>query len=118
MPTPVEAQEGYVWSDNFTTTLEKFFTPPVMDRLKRMYEQGPEPPFVSDSGWGGRQAKQEESEITEEPPVEMAPKGGRGGGRGGRGGRGRDRGSRAGKREDNRRVFTEVCTLSFHIHVA
>jgi len=120
MPTPIEVQEGYVWSESFTTTLEKFFSPPAMDKLKQMYEQGPEPPFVSDSGWGGRQAKQEESEIAEEPPVERTPKGGRGRGRGrgGRGGRGKDRGGRAGDREDNRRVFTEVCTLSFHIHFA
>jgi len=120
MSTPVEVQESYVWSENFTTTLEKFFSPPVMEKLKQMYEQGPEPPFVSDSGWGGRQAKQEESETAEEPPVEITPKGGRGRGRGrgGGGGRGKDRGGRAGKREDNRGIFTEVCTLSFHIHVA
>lgn len=120
MRTPVEVQEGYVWSENFTTTLEKFFSPPVMEKLKQMYEQGPEPPFVSDSGWGGRQAKQEEPEIAERPPVEKTHKGGRGRGRGrgGRGGRGKDRGGHAGEREDNRRVFTEVCTLSFHIHVA
>lgn len=109
-----EVQEGYVWSENFVTALEKFLSPAVMEKLKQMYEQGPEPPFVSDSGWSGRQAKQEESEVAEEPPIEMTSKGGRGG----RGGRGKARGGSAGKRGDNRRVITEVRTLSLHIHVA
>ena len=117
MPAPIEVEKGYVWFENFTTVLGKFLSPPVMDRLKQMYEQGPEPPFVSDSGWGGRQAKQEEPEIAGESPAEMTSKGSRGRGRGGRGGRGKDRGGRPGKREDNRMVVTEVCTFSLHVHV-
>lgn len=112
--TPTEVQEGYVWSEGFTAVLEKFLSPSVMDKLKQMYEEGPEPPFVSDSGWGGRQQKQEESEAFGEPPAETASK--RGQGRG-RDGRGRDRGGRAGKKEDNRRVFTEVCALSPYVHI-
>ena len=115
---PIEVQGCYVWSENFTTTFEKFLSPLVIDRLKQMYEQGPEPPFVSDSGWGGRQVKQEESETGEESPAQMSSKDGRGRGQGGRGGRGKDRGGRPGKREDNRRVVTEVRTFSLHIHVA
>ncbi|KAF9646008.1 tRNA pseudouridine synthase D [Thelephora ganbajun] len=104
---PIEVQEGYVWSKAHTTVLEEFLSPPVMDKLKQMYEEGPEPPFVSDSGWGGRQAKQEESEVVEEAPAEATSKRGRGKGRGGRGGHGRDRGPRTGKREDDRKVVTE-----------
>ena len=119
IPASIEVQERYVWSENFTIVLEKLLSPPVMDKLKQMYEQGPEQPFVSDSGWGSRQAKQEKSEIAEEEsPGEITSRGGRGRGRGGRGGRGRDRGGRAGKREDNRRVVTEVCTFSLYIYVA
>lgn len=107
-----------MWSEGFTVVLEKFLSPPVMDKLKQMYEEGPEPPFVSDSGWGARQAKEEESEVVEEPLAEASSKRGRGRGRGGRGGRGRDRGVRAGGREDNRRVVTGVCTFLLRIHVA
>ena len=116
--TPIEAQGGYVWSEDYVAVLEKFLSPLAMDKLKQMYEEGPEPPFVSDSGWGGRQAKYEESEVTEEASAEIASKRGRGRGRGGRGGRGGNRGPRAGKREDNRRVVTEVRTFYLCIRVA
>ena len=115
VPTPVQAQKGYVWSEDFMVALEKFLSPPLMDKLKQMYEEGPEPPFVSDSGWGGRQPKQGGSEVAEDPPAETTPKRGRGRGRGGRG---RDRGARAGKRQDDRRVVTEVCTFSLHVRIA
>jgi len=118
VPAPVEAQEDYLWSEDFTAVLEKFLSPLVMGKLKQMYEEGPESPFISDSGWGGRQAKQEESEVVEEPPAETSSKRGRGRGREGRGGRGRDRGVRVGKREDDRRVVTEVCTSSHRVRVA
>lgn len=118
MPAPTQVQEGYAWSEDFTAVLEKFLSPQVMDKLKQMYEEGPEPPFVSDSGWGGRQQKQEGSEVVEEPPAETTPKRGRGRGREGRGGRGRDGGARPGKREDTRRVLTEVRNFSLHVHVA
>jgi len=118
LSTPIGVQEGYVWSEDFTSALEKFLSPPVMDKLKQMYEEGPEPPFISDSGWGGRQTRQDESEVTEEPPAETTSKRGRGRGRGGRGGRGRDSGARAGKREDFRRIVTEVRPFSLFIHVA
>lgn len=113
-PTPAQVHEGYLWSENFTAALEKFLSLPVLDQLKQMYEEGPEPPFVSDSGWGGRQVKQEESGIIEEAPVKVAPKGSRGRGRGRRGGRGKDRGGRVG-REDDRRVVTEVCIVSLKV---
>lgn len=116
--TSTGVQGGYVWSEVFTATLDKFISPAVMDKLKKMYEEGPEPPFVSDSGWGGRQAKQDESQVVKEPPAETTSKGGRGRGRGGRGGRGRDGGARVWKRGDSRGVVTEVCTFSLHIHVA
>ena len=109
-------QEDRLWSEDFTAVLGKFLSPLVMDKLKQMYEEGPEPPFVSDSGWGGRQVKQEESEIPDGPPAETTSKRGRGRGRGGRGGRGRDRNAHAGRREDGRRVITDVCTFSFRIH--
>ena len=115
---PAEVQEGYLWSENFTAVLEKFLSPPVLDELKQIYEEGPEPPFVSDTGWGGRQAREEESKIVEDSPMETAPKGSRGRGQGGRGGRGKARGGRAGRREDNRRVVTEVRIVSLQLSVA
>ena len=112
---PVDAKERCIWSEDYTAVLEKFLSPSVINKLKQMYEEGPEPPFVSDSGWGGRQAKQEEPQAAEDAPAE--PSSGRGRGRG-RGGRGGNRGARAGKRGDTRRVVTEVCTFPSCIHVA
>lgn len=115
VPVLTEVQEGHVWSGDYTVALEKFLSLSVINKLKQMYEEGPEPPFVSDSGWGSRQAKQEELEIAESAPVEATSKRGRGRGGGGRSG---NRGLRASKREDTRRVVTEVCTFSLYIHVA
>ena len=115
-PAPIEVQERYVWPEDHIAALEKFLSPPVITKLKQLYEEGPEPPFVSDSGWRGRQAKQGESSVTEETPIEeMTPKRGRGRDRGGRGRDGSARGSR--KREDDRRVVTDVRTFSLGVHV-
>lgn len=114
-PVLISAQEGRVWSEDCTVVLQKFLSPLEINNLKQMYEEGPEPPFISDSGWGSRREKQEEGfEIPEETAVETTSKRGRGRGRGGRGG---NRGSRAWKKEDTRRVVTEVCTFPLRIHL-
>ena len=117
-PVRIEVQDGHNWSEEYTAVLDKFLSRQVIEKLRKMYEEGPEPPFVSDAGWGSRQARQEESEIVEETPVPTTSKRGRGRGRGGRGGRGGNRSLRAGRREDTRRVVTEVCTSYPRIHVA
>jgi tRNA pseudouridine13 synthase len=114
----IEVQEGFVWSEDYAAVLEKFLSPPVINRLKQMYEEGPEPPFVSDLGWGSRQVRQGEFEVTEETPAESTSKRGRDSrGRGGRGGRAGNRGHRTGKKEDARRVVTDVRTFFLHIHI-
>lgn len=114
MSASIELREGYVWSEDYTAALEKFLSPSVINELKQMYEEGPEPPLVSDSGWGSRQARQGESEATEETPVESTF--GRDRGTRGRGGRGGNRGLRAGKKEDVRRVITDVRTFFLRIY--
>lgn len=78
-----------------------------------MYLEGPEPPFVSDGGWGARKPR-EEGDM-EEPPEEVVEestrgKRGRGRGRGGKGGRG---GGRTGKRVDMRKVISQVRYRNF-----
>lgn len=113
------------WPEQFTAKLTAFLSEETVVKIKELYLEGPEPPFVSDSGWGGRQAKPaeddnkpegEDTPATPEAPEEE-PKQGRGkrgrdrgvrGGRGARGGRG-GRGGRPGAREDHRRVLTDVC---------
>lgn len=108
------------WPTRFTSALQPFLSEEVITRVKELYLEGPEPPFVSDSGWGGRQTKPEAqgsegtSEAVDAPPAEpeKSERGRRGKdrGRGGRGGRGRGgRGGRGGAREDTRRVLSDVC---------
>ncbi|KAG7096834.1 hypothetical protein E1B28_004243 [Marasmius oreades] len=99
------------WPDSFNTKLAPFLSGSGIAQLKEIYLQGPEPPRVSDSGWGGRGAKGEEasgsvapSETPESTATTVKS------GRGGRGGR--DRGGRGGKRggpgrEDHRKVVSE-----------
>ncbi|OSX60298.1 hypothetical protein POSPLADRAFT_1075036 [Postia placenta MAD-698-R-SB12] len=111
------------WPEQFTAKLTAFLSEETVVKIKELYLEGPEPPFVSDSGWGGRQAKpaeddnKPEGEDTPAAPEapEEEPKQGRGkrgrdrgvrGGRGARGGRG-GRGGRPGAREDHRRVLTD-----------
>ncbi|KAI0959504.1 hypothetical protein AcW1_004311 [Taiwanofungus camphoratus] len=118
---PETQNEVGPWPERFTATLAPFLSEETIGRLKDLFLEGPEPPFVSDSGWGGRQAKVGESEeaesssaVAEMPQEEPSKreKGKRGrdrgsrGGRGGRGGRGA-RGGRPGGREDHRKVLTD-----------
>src|SRR5258708_39571878 len=80
-----------------------------------MFLEGPEPPFVSDAGWSGRQAaKAKESGVSgsmdasESVETRNENEGKRGSSK-----RGRDRGSRGGRgggksgREDHRKVTSE-----------
>ncbi|EPQ59476.1 tRNA pseudouridine synthase D [Gloeophyllum trabeum ATCC 11539] len=56
-PAPAPAPAEPIWPDSFTDRLQPYFAPDKLDALKKMYLEGPEPPFVSDSGWGGRKPK-------------------------------------------------------------
>ncbi|TFK43436.1 pseudouridine synthase [Crucibulum laeve] len=104
------------WPEHFTTSLSPFISKEAIAQVKKMYLEGPEPPRVSDSGWGGRTPKAAgEGENAEEPtslPEEFGSskdfKGRDPGGRGRRGGRGGARGGRGGGgREDHRKVLSE-----------
>ncbi|GBE79670.1 pseudouridine synthase [Sparassis latifolia] len=105
--------------ERITKALSPFLSEEAIIRVRELYQEGPEPPFVSDSGWGGRQAKQsndEEKPENVEMPTELQQEES---GRSGRGRRGRDRGGRSGRggrggrgggrggREDHRRVLTD-----------
>ncbi|KAF4620035.1 hypothetical protein D9613_005316 [Agrocybe pediades] len=100
------------WPEHFNASLSAFLDEEKIKQLKSIYLEGPEPPRVSDNGWGGRVASSTGVEPAE--PAENAPepeeKGGRDNrrGRGGkRGGRGGGRGGRAGAgREDTRKVVS------------
>lgn len=135
--TPVDANQttedqtpDEPWPDRFTESLKPFLSEEVIAKVKGLYLEGPEPPFVSDSGWGGRQPKDgdaAESSAAAAAPQEEAEESGRGkrgrgrGGKGGRGGRG-GRDSRGGKhgrpdqREDNRKVLSDVRIPSVYMH--
>jgi tRNA pseudouridine13 synthase len=104
------------WPEHFDATLLAFLDQDKVSELKKIFLEGPEPPRVSDSGWGGRVPSTstaeeltavEELDITEkqEDKLKRDNARGRGGKRGGRGGRG---GGRGGGREDTRKVVSEV----------
>jgi tRNA pseudouridine13 synthase len=90
------------WPDHFTATLANFLSEDAISRVKTMYLEGPEPPRISDNGWGGLLSKNGDG-------------GNRGQDRSGRGKRGRGRGGAATRskgpsgREDERKVLSDVC---------
>ncbi|KAF7977463.1 hypothetical protein HWV62_3649 [Athelia sp. TMB] len=103
------------WPATFDTTLKPFLSEDAITQLKKIFLEGPEPPRVTDSGWGTRLATNPESAEgsttpappQEEPPAEKQARGRRGRERGTRGGRGGGRGGRAGgAREDTRKVLS------------
>lgn len=120
------------WPERFNEALKPYLTEEQIALLKHIYLEGPEPPFVSDSGWVGRQSKTDEGDLLEpatsastndekaNDDVEMidnekGKRGKRGRDRGGRGGRGRGRG-RGGRsggttRDDHRKVVSNVRAL-------
>ena len=115
-----QASSTVPWPDSFTTRLAPFLSTEKIEDVKKMFLEGPEPPFVSDAGWSGRQAAKADESGTSgsmdtkdgiETRKEDKGKRGstRGRGRGGRGGRG-------GKsfREDHRKVTSEVRVLPAH----
>lgn len=102
------------WPGHFNTALKPFFSEEGITEVKKMFLEGPEPPRISDSGWGGRRAGNSEGESTSaletapEPEKEERERRGGRGGRGGRAGRG-DRGGRSGgMKEDHRKVLSNV----------
>ncbi|KIJ70068.1 hypothetical protein HYDPIDRAFT_23214 [Hydnomerulius pinastri MD-312] len=116
------AADEAAWDDGFVTALSPFLSETSITKLKEMYLEGPEPPRVSDSGWGSRVPQSSEDvEMTDQAasvqPEDDSQKSnsGRGkgrdsrGGRGGGGGRGRGRGGRSqgSEREDRRKVLSE-----------
>lgn len=111
------------WPDSFTTRLSPFLSTEKIEEVKKMFLEGPEPPFVSDTGWSGRQAAKTtegggSGSINVEENVETRKENG---GRRGSSKRGRDRGGRGGRgggrsvREDRRKVTSEVCAPLAHI---
>lgn len=115
-----EADIEEPWPDRFTSTLQPFLSEIQIEQLKQMYLEGPEPPFVSDSGWTGRKSTEAQvAEGTGESPqgdqIDPTPSTERD--RGQRGKRGRDRGGRGrgggrrnerGRCDDPRKVVTDV----------
>jgi tRNA pseudouridine13 synthase len=118
-----QASSTEPWPDSFTTRLSPFLSTEKIEEVKKMFLEGFEPPFVSDTGWSGRQAvKAKESggsgSIDVEENVETRKDNG---GKRGSSRRGRDRGGRGGRgggksvREDRRKVTSEVRALLAHI---
>jgi tRNA pseudouridine13 synthase len=97
------------WPGRFSVALAPFLSEDKITKVKTMLLEGPEPPRVSDSGWGGRTATPSEtrSAIAPGPMQEESEqdKRRRKNDRGGRGARG---GRDVGRREDNRKVVSDV----------
>ncbi|CAE6429641.1 unnamed protein product [Rhizoctonia solani] len=115
-PEEVETASGE-WDTSVDTKLAELLSEDVCAKFKQLYDEGPEPPLVSDNGWEGRAKSETQSGETAPTPEEATqaleePDNARGTSRSrGRGrdrGRGRGRGGRGGvRREDTRRVLTE-----------
>ncbi|KEP53803.1 tRNA pseudouridine synthase [Rhizoctonia solani 123E] len=113
VPEEAETMSGE-WDTNVEEKLAELLSEDVRVQFKQLYEEGPEPPLVSDSGWEGRSKGETQTgdttsaleEATE--PLEADSGRGRGRSRGRDRGRGRGRGGRGGtRREDTRRVLTD-----------
>ena len=102
------------WSEHFDKLLSTFLDGDKRAELKRIYLEGPEPPRVSDNGWSGRVANSnsegDPSEAVETPETHITRDNRRN--RGGKHrGRGAGRGGRTDKREDTRKVLSEVSRI-------
>ncbi|KAL0568857.1 multisubstrate pseudouridine synthase 7 [Marasmius crinis-equi] len=115
-PTSVQEDPKNPWPESFNEKLAPYLSESSIAQLKEMFLQGPEPPRVSDSGWGGRAPKVGEAapeDAAPTPEVQESSSSTSGRGRGGRGrDRGRGRGGRGGGRggsgrEDHRKVLSE-----------
>ncbi|KAJ4478250.1 pseudouridine synthase [Lentinula aciculospora] len=108
---PEVKQPNEPWPESFNAALAPYLSETAIAHLKEMFLQGPEPPMVPDSGWGGRTGKgsieESSSSATEIPVVEPESnnRGKRGRGRGRERGRGGGRGGS--RREDHRKVVSE-----------
>jgi len=106
------------WPEYFNSSLTAFLDEEKIQQLKTIYLEGPEPPRVSDNGWGGRvpgSAATGDASEPAEPTPEPEEKNGRDNrrGRGGkRGGRGGGRGGHTGGREDTRKIVSNVAIVS------
>jgi tRNA pseudouridine13 synthase len=105
------------WPDSFSTRLALFLSTEKIEEVKQMFLEGPEPPFVSDTGWSGRlAARANESGASGSMDIEEnIETRGNDEGKKGSNKRGRDRGGRGGRggkavREDHRKVISEVRT--------
>lgn len=120
------------WPTTFNAALTPFLSEEAISQLKTMFLEGPEPPRVSDGGWGARPPTNPDSVESssapdpppDEPPSDKQARGRRGRERGARGARGGGRGGRAGgqQREDTRKVLSNVrafkpCLLPLTLNV-
>ncbi|KAF9008970.1 pseudouridine synthase [Cyathus striatus] len=110
---PARSTSQDPWPTHFDSDLAPFLSEDAIAQVKQMYLEGPEPPRISDSGWGGRTVKlavEGEPSLPTEPANDSADKvkedksrdrgeRGRRGGRGGRGGRS--------GRQDERKVMSK-----------
>ncbi|KDQ29347.1 hypothetical protein PLEOSDRAFT_1064122 [Pleurotus ostreatus PC15] len=62
---PTIAEPAEPWPESNNTALAPFLSEDAISKLKTMFLEGPTPPKVSDSGWGGRQPKTEDATRTE-----------------------------------------------------
>jgi tRNA pseudouridine13 synthase len=108
------------WPERFNTVLKPFLSDDIINRIKKMFLEGPEPPRVSDRGWEQRtdrstddiemkdvaDAQAAQGELQLPSGNEKTAKRDRDSGRRGRGGRGQKRAG--GGIEDERKVLSDV----------
>ncbi|KZW04076.1 tRNA pseudouridine synthase D [Exidia glandulosa HHB12029] len=116
VPAVVDLSADGQWHTEFDDALSPYLSASLLQELRTIYEEGSEPPFVADGGWGQRPARATDGdgEPAPEPPAEpepeaQEPKGGRnqrgrGRGRGGKNPRGPAKQQR---RPDTRKVISD-----------
>ncbi|KAF8517809.1 pseudouridine synthase [Gautieria morchelliformis] len=118
-PSDTPTADAEPWPTKFTNELTPLLSQAAIEKLKEMFLQGPEPPFVSDSGWGDRQSQAGNGPAEQDATVESAASKeqesnqtrgkNRMRGRKGKERNGRGRGGKGvrGGREDNRKVLSD-----------
>jgi hypothetical protein len=118
-PPETQPLEDGKWNPDVDIKLAELLPEEIRSQLKALYEEGAEAPLalVSDAGWGSREKPDEqpgEALVIELEEPAQSSKSDRGRGRGRGRDRGRGRGGRGGaRREDTRRVLSEVSTPFF-----
>lgn len=110
LPDELQFEDHPDWNTSTTVGLQKHFSDETIIALRKLFDEGRNPPPRQDSGWASRQKQRTEQVNEEEQAMNLAtdaqPSQGRGRGNGRSGGTGPS--SNPFKAKDSREVVTQV----------